>query len=63
VYEHGEHYYDEDDPARYGLDGTCEGCGMDLDADPLGAHDAWHSLCWRCYRGQNDDDDEREGSR
>ena len=42
--------YDEDDPERYGLDGTCQDCGLSLDADPEGNHEAWHSQCWRCWR-------------
>lgn len=42
--------YDEDDPERYGLDGTCQECGVALDEDPEGGHEAWHSACWRCWR-------------
>ena len=42
--------YDEDDPERYRLDGTCQECGQGLDDDPDGDHEAWHSQCWACWR-------------
>ncbi len=59
MYEHDDYPpRDPDDPATYGLDGTCETCGRDLDDDPDGGHDAWHSQCWRCWRGEDDDDPE-----
>ena len=46
MYEH--EYEDRDEP-----DGYCKGCGLDLDADPLGDHDEHHRLCWACWRGEN----------
>ena len=34
-------------------DGYCEHCGLDLDDDPGGDHDAGHRLCWGCWRAEN----------
>jgi hypothetical protein len=39
-------------------DGTCESCGVDLDADPDGDHDKHHRQCWSCWRGDRAEPDE-----
>ena len=40
-------------------DGFCESCGMDLDEDPLGDHDEHHRWCWRCWRAEDNESQER----
>lgn len=52
VYEYEHEGYDPPD-------GFCESCGMDLDEDPLGDHDEHHRWCWRCWRAEDNESQER----